>query len=158
MKYPMLIVGIILFTLFITDDETGGHWRKFAYRYIPNTCKSIVDRSQKDLPDDWSLNCPGTEKLIINIDLGQTKKTTLPEIRREAYKTLANAYSLLANKTNIETLELLLQLHINIIHPRINIYSQSSGKECSKLHQVNDKVIIASYLKQGVKVREQVKD
>ena len=67
LKYPVLVIGLVLFTLFLMDPKTAIWWDKQMRRYIPSTCDAIVDRSGKKLDQSWELECPGTKLLLITI-------------------------------------------------------------------------------------------
>ncbi len=47
MKYPMLVVGIALFVIYLSMPETKRFWEKHFNRFVPNTCSAILDRIAK---------------------------------------------------------------------------------------------------------------
>lgn len=156
MKYPMLIAGIIMFVIFVTDNDTQSLWYKYKYRFIPNTCQTVLDRSESQFPSEWKVSCPGTELMVIEISI-TTNASSMPKLRQLLYRTLANAYVLLANKTNIETFEMLKNIHINIKHPQIDIHSESSGHAVAKFYKMTNKAQISEHLKTFVRVQEKMK-
>lgn len=153
MKYPMLIVGVILFTMFLFDGKTKEWWSKFSYRYIPNTCQTIKDRVQDKLADNWSVKCPQTELMLITIEEKIVpKKPTL--LRSLLYKQLANHYSTFSQTANPETLEMLKKIKITLKHGQMQIVSQSSGKSVVQFRALKQKSAILRHLQKTVKVKE----
>jgi hypothetical protein len=153
LKYPVLVIGIILFGIYINDPKTKIFWSKFNGRYIPNTCVAVMDRVEKKTPDYWSFECPGTQLLQISID-SQSKETKSLLIRQDVYKELANSYKTLGKYSNPETLEFLKHVEITIHHPKIGVKSKTDGQAVVDMISKKSPLDIANHLKLTVKVKE----
>ena len=153
MKKPMLILGILLFVLFLNQDTTKRWWANYGHRFIPNTCMSVKERVENKMPDNWEIECPGTEKLILTIT-SDIKGPVDKKLRSLLYKQLANSYVTFVNLSNLETLEMLQQLNIKIAHPKLTIYSQAQGKDVIRFSELKRQEDIALHLKGAVRVKE----
>ena len=152
-KYPVLIIGIILFTLYIMDPKTSKYWKKQSRRFIPSTCDALMDRSEKKGPENWSWECPGTQLLIIKVEYNDAGEK-FPEIRKNLYKQLANSLVKLAQITNPETMPNLLNLKMIIENPRLKILAKTDGAAVEALLRMNTPDLVAEHLKLTVKVKE----
>lgn len=156
MKYPMLVIGIVLFSLFVMDENTSKWWNSFSSRFIPNTCQSVKERVIKKAPKNWSIECPGTELLILTIsDNTQIAKTSV--LRKYLYRQLANSYVNFAQFSNPETLEQLQHLKISMNHPQITLESKSDGESVVAFLKLKNKEQIIKHLGTSVKVKEVIK-
>jgi hypothetical protein len=153
LKYPILIVGVVLFALFLSDPNTKRWWEKSKRRFIPSTCDAIVDRTAPKSPDSWTLDCPGTQLLIITVEHDPAARS-LNVLRSNMYKELANSYKKLAHISNPETMEYLKNVEIIIKHPRISVRSKTDGQAVTELLKKKDQKSIAQHLKLTVKVQE----
>ena len=153
MKKPVLVLGVVLFALFLSQDTTKKWWANYGHRFIPNTCMSLKERIDDQSPDSWEIQCPGTEKLVLTIE------SDLPsplgrELRQSLYRMLANTYVQFSKISNHETLELLKQLHIIVKHSKLTIHSQTRGKDVIRFASLKSQKDIALHLKGSVRVRE----
>lgn len=171
MKYPVLIVGIVLFGIFLSQDSTKKWWNKISRRYVPSTCDAVMDRVAKKAPSSWDMECPDTQALVINIKFDKTAKSHT-EQRVLMYKQLANTYSKLAHFANVrlayfdekeqkqknynevETLERLPLVRVNLTHPQLAIASQSDGQAIAKYLVLKREEAILKHLQLTVKVTE----
>jgi hypothetical protein len=153
LKYPVLIIGIILFGLYLNDPKTKQFWSKYSGRYIPNTCRAVMDRVEVKAPDYWSFECPGTQLLKITIQ-SQNVETKQPLIRQAIYKELANAYKTLGRFSNPETLEYLKNIEISVVHTRLSVKSKTDGQAVVQMISKVSPTEIANHLKLTVKVKE----
>lgn len=169
MKFPVLIMGLVMFGIFISQDTTKVWWNKAKARYIPSTCKSVIERVQKHSPDDWQLECHTTQFLVVTIPFNKNvKKKEL--LRVAMYRQIANIYKEFATHSNIpleyaedgkrkvyneiETLERLENIQINLAHKDLKIITQSDGQAIAKFLKLKRQEDIANHLKLTVKVRE----
>lgn len=157
LKYPVLVVGVILFALFLSDPKTAEWWEKSQRRFIPSTCDAVKDRVAPKAPESWSLSCPTIHLLVVNIE-HNTADSGLLVLRPQMYKHLANSLSALAKYSNIETLEFLKSVEIIIEHPRLSIRSKTDGEAVAQILKLKSQQEIAQHLKLTVKVKELVKD
>lgn len=156
MKYPVLIVGIIFFAIFVTSPKTKDFWRKINRRNIPSTCDAVKDRVEKKAPSTWSFDCPTTQFLIIDIQHNPADRNYL-KLRQEMYKELANSYVKLGNLSNKETLNYLPKIHMKLIHPSLSINSQTDGQAVVELTKKKSQQDIATHLKLTVTIKEKRK-
>lgn len=155
MKFPMLIVGIILFTLFVLDEHTQIWWKKYQGRFIPNTCATISSRIEATMPKNWKIECPDKDLMILTVD-SEVNKDDI-SFRRNLYKELANTYVVFAKISNPETLEHLIKLKINIDHPKLKIESASDGEAVIGFVKIKSQERMIEHLGATVKVKETFK-
>ena len=169
MKYPVLIMGMIMFGVFLTQDTTAVWWNKVKGRYIPSTCKVLSERIMEKAPPEWEFECLSTDFLLVRVffDKEPKKKNML---RLTMYRQLANIYKEIATLANIpieyveddkkkvyneiETLERLEHIKVVLRHPKLMIVSQSDGQAVAKFLTLKRPEQIAEHLKLTVKVGE----
>lgn len=152
LKYPMLIVGIILFSLFLMDEHTKIWWKKYNGRFIPNTCMAISDRVLPIAPKNWSIECPDKDLLILTVK--SSIQSAEPKLRSDLYRELANTYVQFAQISNPETLEFLIKLRIILDHPKLTIESVSDGEAVVGFLKIKSQQRILEHLAATVKVKE----
>ena len=169
MKYPVLIMGIMMFGIFLSQDSTKKWWEKQKTRLIPSTCKAVIDRVQKKSPSDWEMECLNTSFLRLTINFNREAKNK-KLLRVAMYRELANTYSQFAQFANIalpyvegnkkkvyneiETLEHLREIQIILKHKNLQILSQSDGQAVAKFLELKRPELIADHLKLTVTVVE----
>lgn len=153
LKYPVLIIGIIFFGIYLSDVNTKNWWRKVTRRYKPSTCDVTLDRVQPKAPDNWSFECETLQLLIVTIDFKERKGNKL-SLRQEMYRELANGLVKLGNYSNLETMYFLKKIKMNIVHPGLEVHSLTTGKSIVDLVKLKDSKSIARHLKMTVKIKE----
>ncbi len=155
MKYPVLMVGIIFFGIFISSPKTKEFLKKYSQSRVPNTCLAVLNRVSKKAPKGWELECPKEWLLQISIK-HQSKKTNLLSVRPEMYKALANYHVLLMQLSNLETLHHLGMVEFKLIHPELTVISQTEGSSVARMSKINLKnpKHIAFHLKTTVNTKE----
>lgn len=156
LKYPMLVIGIVLFSLFLMDEHTTKWWNSFSSRFIPSTCNAVKERVALKAPKNWSMQCPGTELLILTVNQNKQAPTTAM-LRKYLYRELANTYVNFAKFSNPETLAQLQNLKINIQHPQMIIESKSDGEAVVQFIKMKNQNSIIRHLGATVKVKEIIK-
>lgn len=156
LKYPMLVIGIVLFSLFLMDEHTAKWWNQFSNRLIPSTCQAVKDRVSAKAPKNWAMDCQGTELLILNVTEDK-KLAKTPVLRKYLYRQLANTYVNLAQISNPETLEQLPNLKIIMHHPQMKIESRSDGESVVQFIKLKEQAAIIRHLGTTVKVKEIIK-
>jgi hypothetical protein len=154
LKYPVLIIGIILFGIYVTDPKTADYWRKYNRRFIPSTCDAIESRISDKVDKTWSLDCPGTQLLIIKLPYESKLAEKFPSIRRNMYKLLANSLVKLSQVSNPEAMQNLGHLKMVIEHPRLKILAKTDGEAINQFLKLKYQVDIADHLKLTVKIKE----
>lgn len=155
MKYPVLIMGIIMFTLFISNGRTQNWWQKAKRRFIPSTCDSLLTRLNPKVPKSWKMSCPTIDLLILEYE--HKKKSPIDEMRVEMYKKTANIIVQFSKMANPETLEDLQAFRLIIKTSRLEILSQTDGEAMIAFRKLEGKQKIAEHLKLTVKVKETIK-
>ncbi len=153
-KYPVLIIGIVLFGLYLNDPKTSEYWAKQSRRFIPSTCDALVDRTAPRAPKAWHFNCPGTQLLILRISYEAPADEKFPMTRQKMYKLLANSLVKLAQISNPETMENLINLKVIVENKRINILAKTDGSAVVKFLKLAGKDQIAEHLKLTVRTKE----
>ncbi len=153
LKYPVLAIGVILFVLFLTDPKTKKWLKKYSGSRIPNTCRSVMEKVEKKAPDNWEMECPGTQLLKIAIE-HNSRHTNILSLRPEMYKNLANSYVKLAQLSNPETLAGLKYVKMKLINEQLTIDSKTDGQAVVELLKRKTPQAIAEHLKLTVKVKE----
>lgn len=154
LKYPVLIIGIIFFTLYLLDPKTSEYWSKHSRRFIPSTCDALVDRAEPKADEDWSFSCPGTQLLILKIPVSEIKDEKFPATRVRAYKLLANSLVKLSQISNPETMEFLQNIKVILEHSRLKVLAKTDGNAVNKFIGMTDQDKIAEHLKLTVKIKE----
>ena len=153
-KYPVLIIGIVLFGLYLNDPKTSIYWQKQSRRFIPSTCDALVSRTKSKVPSEWNLNCPGTQLLIIRIPYESANSEKFPITRVNMYKLLANSLVKLAQISNPETMENLGNLKLILENKRLKILARTDGSAVTKFLKLSGKEDISEHLRLTVKTKE----
>ena len=155
MKYPALIMGLIMFGIFISNPKTKKYFSKYTQSRVPNTCMTVLNRVSKKTPKSWQLDCPTDYLLQIKIKHASRHSSYL-KIRPEIYKALANYHVKLMQLSNLETLSNLGLIEFKVSHPQLSVISQSEGSsvaEMAKLNLRNHKEL-ANHLRATVNIKE----
>ena len=157
LKYPVLVIGVILFGLFLADDNTRKWLKSEGEKRIPSTCRALKSRLESKVPPHWALNCQDKLTLTVELDYIQKKSLPLPihgKLKNVAYRTLANDLHHFAKLSNPETLVRLARLQMVLRHPKIKIEAISDGESLVKLGKLESKQAISDHLRVSVKIRE----
>lgn len=170
MKYPVLVMGVIMFVIFISQESTQKWLSSYKRRIIPSTCDSVKDRVNGKAPGNWKMECPSTQFLLLTVEFGEKAKDFKSQ-RIMMYRELANIYSKFAYYANIrmdyiednkqkhydeiETLERLRDIRIILKNDQLVITSQSDGQAVAKFINLKRQEQIAQHLKLTVKVSEE---
>lgn len=146
LKYPVLIIGIIMFIIFLNDPKTKDWYNKISRRYIPSTCDAIISSSAKKADKSWKFECPGTKKLVITIPYEEKDEDNLKVTRVKMYRLTANAISSLAQITDPESMQHILVLQVIIDSERLDIVAQTDGEAIVQIrktiNEYDDKALI----------------
>lgn len=159
MRYPMLVTGIIMFSIFILDSNTQNWWTSFQARYIPNTCRSLKDRVQSKLPKNWTIDCPGTSRLIISYEFDPSIDGIKKENARVlVYRDLANSLQKFSRVANPETLISLKVFEMSIVHKKLEVIAKTDGQALVKLAELTGQDEIAKHLHLTVRTSQRTID
>jgi exosome complex RNA-binding protein Rrp4 len=158
LKYPVLIIGIIMFSLFLSDEKTKIWWDKVNDRYIPSTCDALLSRVKSKLPSDWDMECENKDKFLIEAAFSKVFEDQ-NKTRSAMYMELANMLSLYSHYANPETLERLRNLTIFLNGKEFKIMAVTDGQAVVKIKAIKDKRKLLEHLKLTVKIKEtKIKD
>lgn len=153
MKYPVLITGIIMFLLFLSNEKTKIWWNEISMRYIPSTCKSLQSRMESKLPDHWKIRCANIDSLILRAKV-QKDPAESSQARPLYYRILANELTSFAVMANPETLVHLKSFKLYLKGKHLKILASTDGEALVQLSRLKDKERIAEHLRLTVKVKE----
>lgn len=156
MKYPVLIAGLIMFTVFVLDPSTKRWWEKVQGRYIPSTCRALGDRIEPKAPSEWTIECPSVSRLALTVEFDKDFKT-LTELRTNIYRSMANNLKSFALIANPETLQNLSTMEILVVNDRIEVWGVTDGQAMVELRSKNSQKEMAEHLELTVKVKEKRK-
>lgn len=155
LKYPVLIVGIIMFSIFLADEKTKIWWEKTQRRFIPSTCDSLESRLKDKTPKEWTITCPTADLLLLEMNYDSSE--SLERVRIKMYKNIANTLVEFAKIANPETLEYLNTFRLIIDSNKVRILSETDGEAMLAFRTLKQKEKIAQHLKLTVKVKEEIK-
>lgn len=156
LKYPVLIVGIVLFAIFLSNPKTKDYWKKVQRRYKPSTCDAIVDKIISKVPKNWQLRCESVQLLILNIEHTKVLNNGLT-LKQEMYRELANNLIRLGRLSNLETMSYLQVIQLNIHHPNLTVESVTNGKSLVEILSKKDPKAMARIIELTVKIKEIIK-
>ena len=125
-------------------------------RYIPSTCRALADRIEPKAPDEWTIECPGTSRLILKVDFDGEAKD-LAKLRTAVYRSLANTLKSFAMMANPETLQNLGVMEVLLEGEQMVVWAQTDGQALVTLRELESKQKIAEHLELTVKVKEKRK-
>lgn len=128
LKYPVLIMGIIMFGVYVSDTKTKHYWKKWKTRYIPNKCDTVVERAAPKAPDNWTFHCPETQLLLIRIPYKEKPEDKFPVTRTKMYRLLANSVEELSFISNPEAINHLKTIKFNLKSDRLQILGKTDGE------------------------------
>lgn len=154
MKNPVLVVGVILFIVFLFDQK-NRNYPLFGGKLIPSSCRAVVVKLEKRIPANWNLKCEENNLAVtINSNI-QVNKFEL--IKPVLYRDLANNLIFIAQNSPQETLERVFIVRVHMEHPLLEIDAISEGKDISKFATLKDKKFIADHLQATVQVKDRIK-
>ncbi|MFA5584269.1 MAG: hypothetical protein WDA09_08635 [Bacteriovoracaceae bacterium] len=152
MKNPILVIGIILFGLFIHQVATKEKWGIFHNdRYTPTSCRAAVVKIDKSIPANWKTECEGNNLAVF---IKENTSVDDQNLQPLLYRQLANHMSYIAKIATIDVLEKVDWVRFKIIHEKMIINAVTEGKYIVKLATLEDPELIRSHLQSTVQVQE----
>lgn len=151
MKNPILMIGLILFGLFIhqvTSKEDLGFLR--SKRFDTSPCRAALVRIEKHVPGNWKTECEGNNLAVIIKELEKSEDN----IRILLYRQLANHMSFIAKVAMSDLLEKIDFVRFKLIHDELTINAVTEGKYIVKLATLEDPDLIRGHLQSTVQVQE----
>jgi hypothetical protein len=156
MKKPVLMIGIIMFLLFLYQVGSKEKWGIFANpKLIPTSCRAVIVRLEKRIPDNWKIYCEGNNLAV------EIKELAIPEdvenIKPLLYRQLANHMAFLARNSTVDILEKVFFVRFHLEHSKLVIDAVTEGKFIVKLSTLESSEHIMTHLKSTVQVKETIK-
>jgi len=153
MKYPVLVIGFVMFGIFLSDPKTAIWWDKVLRRFKSSTCDTVLVRTEKKAPLGWKMACPTMDKLVLDVPV-VSDVANYNQLRVIMYKSLANHLTKFSQVSNPETVIRLKKLQINLNHKRLTIESITTGESVIEFLKLKNQKDIIRHLKHTVKVKE----
>jgi hypothetical protein len=156
MKKPVLMIGIIMFLLFLYQVASKEKWGIFANsKLIPTSCRGVLVGLERRIPENWKVFCEGNNLAV------EIKELAIPEdvenIRPLLYRQLANHMAFLARNSANDILEKVFFVRFHLVHDKMTIDAVTEGKFIVKLSTLENSEHIMTHLKSTVQVKETVK-
>ncbi len=156
MKKPVLMIGIIMFLLFLYQVASKEKWGIFANsKLIPTSCRDVLVGLERRIPENWKVFCEGNNLAV------EIKELAIPEdvenIRPLLYRQLANHMAFLARNSANDILEKVFFVRFHLVHDKMTIDAVTEGKFIVKLSTLENSEHIMTHLKSTVQVKETVK-
>lgn len=156
MKKPVLVMGIIMFSLFLYQVAMKEKWGIFANeKLISTSCKGVLVRLQKKVPENWNVFCEGNNLAVEINEIAIPKKAS--NLRALMYRQLANHMAFVARTSTLDILEKVFFVRFHIVHPKLTIDAVTEGKFIVKLATLENPEHIMTHLKSTVQVKEKTK-
>ncbi len=156
MKKPVLMMGIIMFSLFLIQVARKEKWGLFYNeKLIPTSCRGVIVKLEKRVPANWKVFCEGNNLAV------EISEVAIPEdasnLKPLMYRQLANHMSFVARTAMPDILEKVMFVRFHLVHPNLTIDAVTEGKFIVKLATLDNTDHIMTHLKSTVQVKETVK-
>lgn len=156
MKKPILVIGIIMFSLFLFQVARKEKWGIFYNeKLISTSCKGVLVALEKRVGANWKVFCEGNNLAV------EIEETTIPKnatnLRALMYRQLANHMAHVARNSPVDILEKVLFVRFRISHPGMTINAVTEGKFIVKLATLETPEHIMAHLQSTVQVKESTK-
>lgn len=158
MKKPMLILGILMFGIFLYDynlrkQGKGGIFERKSFKTW--SCRPIeIKIEQLGLPSGWEMEC---NKSNMKFTIHLKEEVTPNTVKSYMYRELANSLVWIAKKSPSDSLERVLVIHTEIHTPLLRINAITEGKDLQLFKKANSQDQIKSLLRSTVQVKETTK-
>ncbi len=160
MKNPMLVVGVLMMLIFVFQaGKKFNWWEARRQKLMPSSCKAVLVKLDRRIPENWSTHCEGSTYNNLAIDIHfpvekDKKAQNLQQVRALLYREMANDLISVAKISPEDNLEKTDIIRLKMIHPQLIINAITEGKYIVKLKTLTDKRLIAQHLKVTVQVQE----
>lgn len=156
MKKPILVMGIIMFSLFLFNVSRKNPWGIFHNeKLISTSCRGALVRLEKKVPENWKVFCEGNNLAV------EIKEIAIPpkaaNIKLLMYRQLANHMAYVARLATTDILEKVMFVRFRLTHPDLIINAVTEGKYIVKLATLENPEHIMTHLKSTVQVKETTK-
>lgn len=152
-KNPVLMMGIIMFSLFLHQVVTKEKWGFFHNEKLLSTsCRGVLVGLEKRIPNNWKVFCEGNNLAVEIKELSLPEKVT--NLKPLMYRQLANHMAHIARISTPDILEKVLFVRIHLMHPKMNLDAVTEGQYIVKLATLENAEHIMTHLKATVQVKE----
>ncbi len=153
MKKPVLVMGVVMFSLFLYQVAKKEKWGIFANeKLISTSCKGVLVGLEKRVPQNWNVFCEGNNLAV------EIKEVTIPEkaanLKPLMFRQLANHMAFVARSSTVDILEKVLFVRFRLEHPQLQVDAVTEGKFIVKLATLEKPEHIISHLQTTVQVKE----
>lgn len=158
MKNPILVLGVLLFLIFIFDLKNKGFLKDRMENLTPTSCKSAIVMLNHRRPKNWNFTCKQNNLHVsISLDDSHTPKVETKNIRAFLYRELANSLVFISQNSLSESLERTMIIHLYIDHTQLGINAITEGKDIVQLKTMKNPKFIKDHLQKTVQVKEVLK-
>jgi hypothetical protein len=156
MKKPILVMGIIMFSLFLYNVSRKKPWGIFHNdKFTSTSCSGALVRLEKKVPENWKVFCEGNNLAVEINEIAIPPKAA--NIKLLMYRQLANHMAYVARLATTDILEKVLFVRFRLTHPDLIINAVTEGKYIVKLATLENPDHIMTHLKSTVQVKETLK-
>jgi hypothetical protein len=156
LKKPILVLGILMFSLFILQVNRKENWGIFHNeKLLSSSCKAVVIPLERKIPANWKLICEGNNLAV------EIQEVAIPakagNLKMLMYRQLANHMTHIARMAPLDILEKVYFIRFKLSHPKMEINAVTEGKFIVKLATLENAEHIMTHLQSTVQVKETVK-
>lgn len=156
MKYPVLIIGIIMISIFLMDLKNNNRSIFLSRdKLMPTSCSAVIVKLSRRVPGHWKVECKGND-LHVEYPV-ETNIPNLDTLRQAVYKDLVNNIVLATRNSPIDTLENVRQIEFTANHKTLEIKAAISGKNIIKFATMKEPKFIMDHLAATTVVKETLK-
>lgn len=156
MKYPVLIMGIIMISLFLWDLKSNNRSILLSRdKLMPTSCSAVIVKLSRRVPGHWKVDCKEND-LQIEYPV-EANIPNLDTLRQGIYKDLVNNMVLATRNSPIDSLENVRQVQFIANHKQLEIKAIISGKSMVKFATMNEPKFIMDHLRATTVVKETLK-
>lgn len=156
MKKPILVMGIVMFLLFMYQVAKKESWGIFHNDKLSSTpCRGVLVRLEKKIPQNWKIFCEGNNLAVEIKEIAIDEKAS--NLKGLMYRQLANHMAFVARYSTTDILEKVLFVRFHVVHPQLTLDAVTEGQYIVKLATLESAEHIMTHLKSTVQVKETVK-
>jgi hypothetical protein len=156
MKKPILVIGLILFGLFLMQVSNKEKWGIFHNpKLIPTSCRAALVKIEKKTPANWKVFCEGNNLAVEIVETIIPKEAS--DLKVLMYRQLANHMSFIARSSQTDILEKVDFVRFKLIHPKLEVNAVTEGKFIIKLATLDSPEHIMTHLQSTVQVQDTLK-
>lgn len=156
MKYPVLIIGIVMISIFVLDIKNNNRSILLSRdKLMPTSCSAVIVKLSRRVPGHWKVECKDND-LHVEYPV-EANIPNLDTLRQGLYKDLVNNMVLATKNSPIDTLENVRQVEFKANHKQLEIKAAISGKNIVKFATMNEPKFIMDHLRATTVVHETLK-